>query len=91
MGDSRWLRGVHLRPGLVPGATPTPASPVKGDKVIFHKHYRICFVGDKVFAKLCWKSRTFHMIPLGRLPAQTGCRGLQPGLPKIQEPANGII
>lgn len=84
MGDSRWPRGVHLRPGLVPGAPPTPASPVEGDKVIFHKHYRICFLGDKVFAKLCCDTT-------GPATCSDWLQGLQPGLPKIQEPANGII
>lgn len=55
----------------------SPPSPVEGDRVILHKHHFTCFVGDKVFAKLCWKSRPFHVTgTMGRLPAQTGCRGL---------------
>lgn len=44
---------------------PPPPGPVEGDTVIFHKHYLSCFVGDKVFAKLCWKSRTFHVTIAG--------------------------
>lgn len=66
-----------------------PHSLVEGDSVIFHKHYLTCFVGDKVFAKLCRKSRTCRVTTTRQLPAQTGYGGLQLGLPKIQEPANG--
>lgn len=35
-----------------------PTAQGKGGRVIFHKHYITSFVGDKMFAKLCWKSGT---------------------------------
>lgn len=62
-GSRREEQGSQVAEGNLPSGMGQshchPHSPAQGDKVIFHKHYLTCFVGDKVFAKLCRKSRAF--------------------------------
>lgn len=43
--------------------TPVPHGQVEGDTVSFHKHYLTCFAGDKMFAKLCHRSRAGGGLP----------------------------
>lgn len=66
VGTSRWWFLILLK-GMGGGriAQPPPVlfshsstpQPGEGDRVIFHKHYLTCFVGDKLFAKLCQRSK----------------------------------
>lgn len=55
MGKAWWPKRVHLLAQV--GHIGNPQSG-EGDRVIFYKHYVTSFVGDKMFAKLCWKNGT---------------------------------
>lgn len=77
-GEATWPRGVVS--GMGWSQQHPPAGPVEGDTVIFHKHYLSCFVGDKVFAKLCWKSRTVHVTGTGTATCSDWLRGPPAGL-----------